>query len=131
MLQYLFFLCFLCLLICRHTRLGVRIVLLPYLWQVSPPVIISRASVPRKRLFVLRPILALWTLHFPLFSPYGLIHRCLPTTLMSNAEQGRLGPLSIAPFAINVAVNTPFGILVAHYFFMTAGLLIPQHCPRY
>ena len=67
----------------------------------------------------------------PLFSPYVAIEARLTTRLMFSTEQGRLGPLSIAPAAINVAVNTPFGILVAHYFFMTAGLLIPQHCPRY
>ena len=86
---------------------------------------------PRKRLLVLRPILALWTLHSPLFSPYDLIEARLATRLMFSTEQRGLGPLSLASVAINVAVNTPFGILVAHYFFMTAGLLIPQHCPRY
>ena len=65
-----------------------------------------------------------------MFKPYVAIQLGLPATLMSNAEQRGLGPLSIASAAINVAVNAPFGIFVAHYFFMTAGLLIPQHCPR-
>ena len=49
-----------------------------------------------------------------MFKPYVAIQLGLPTTLMSNAEQGGLGPLSIAPFAINMAVNAPFGIFVAH-----------------
>ena len=64
-----------------------------------------------------------------MFKPYEAIQRGLPTTLMSSAEQGGLGPLSIAPFAINMAVNTFLWVFL--HDSMTAGLLIPQHCPRW
>ena len=47
-----------------------------------------------------------------MFKPYVAIQLGLPTTLMSSAEQRGLGPLSIAPFAINMAVNALFNVFL-------------------